>query len=1648
MKKKSILVFLLALVSTASLGAVACKKAEEHQHNWSYKSNNDLHWQNCGDCDAAKDFGVHNDADKNGSCDVCGAGVSGVNWLSDDNNHWVDNNGDKVGMGGHVDENDDGHCDTCDKLLKETVTFDTNGLCDVAPASVDHGTAVAKPADPEAQGFIFAGWYTDSEFETAFDFKKPVTEATTVYAKWEDDTTAGCSAKYPITIDKPGVPASHSFGKFNKLYFKYTATETNRFNAFLGAGQASAACAFTTDLDGDPYTNADEIGGSVYFDLEKGESVIVEVVRGENLTNEQKIEVYVDLTQNEPVPKTGWHGGVWENPETEVSVTIDDKTNKVLFNDKEYVFRFVGGANAKLTFEADNTTYTISALQAEILFISGGSTNCTLIPYVKPDPIDISKFSGIYENKDGSTVDKFNYLKKICIYSSGNGYIVRGSAKESCILGDKYASFDQERNVLTYYFDYRITVNLNEDGEPESVTVKYNGATAVYTRTADSGDEIPAKLPLDDDSTYYGENGGKIDTDSMGSQHINGSGYRVIIENYIAAENKYFVKVGDKNYTLIVEGTGKNAVVKMLDEAGAVTDTLSVFEPVYVDLSRIDQNITLAADDFTRKYYFYKITEEGYYKFTSDVNGLSVYVNVSESDLFDGEITADLTADGNSVYLTVGAIVGVSVKNCEQIPSNVTLKVEPGLPPYGLESERPLTAKVNDNGVVAINMGSISVDNESGNYYAEITNVKAGNYYMCISLYDDNMEDYTYPYYYTVNGVEYGRKYNQDTWTYDYFGGISATNNYAKITVEEGTDKLSIVVNGKGVIRLWSDPLSDVKELEFNGDSGSITQNGKYKCENFGNLVRVESLTFTCETEFTVYIDGLPTTAKKLTLTKDQLEKGFTIDLADSATVEFNADYSVGAQKNPYKFDTIGSVNFNHTEGQLTYIEIDLSKYTLNTDFVLSFESAKQYYFQINGEGTKYGYGVKDGVMEPLENLAYKHNVTDEASKKLLIVVGSDVAGFGGYLTLSVVVGIEELAQPLTFSTIPIGESLISFTSLNASQGDSNLVVKAAAATTMVFTGVSPFKLLLANGTVKEAVLTNGNYIVDNLAFLSGENKYIRIISDEEQQIIVATTYLRGSEAYPYTLTFKNGAADLQITSGANNFYTIESGTYKFTTNSNYCSASIGQTAIEKNKLFTVEETALISFYCSGKANVTLTLTVPESMQRLFVYTDADDLEHEVNVKEDGLTLDGVAYSLDSKEGDVYTFVADSDDGVLTVNLTLNPDGLKFGEYDMEIKISEIFTPDQVGVYSGTWGTPARDISIKFDAEGKGEMYLLNSSLQSTLYTFKKITDNGDGTYTVVHNEVNVKFKFVDGGVSLTQTTSAFGALTFNLTHYYMFTAEQAGKYEGKVVIYPAAIEFDRNGAGTMTLPNSGGSSIISSFSSITDNLNGTYTVKATNGEAVFNFNSDGSITFTQIPEATFTATLTKTHMFTEKQAGEYTGNMFSKDISISFDVDGKGSMTMPLDASNPMAAPTTETITQIVKNSNDTYTINGKVTFRFTSDGIVVTSIPSGAANCLLTKPQVALPELVPGTYSGQLGGWKDVVLTINSDGTVTFREGETTYENLKLTFVNDSYTFTIDFGFGTTDYTFTVNNDDNNYSLYLSEVGSDENNGTLTAN
>ncbi len=56
-----------------------------------------------------------------------------------------------------------------------------------APASqnVPYNETADDPGKLSAEGYTFIGWYTDDTYDTEFDFTKPITSNTTVYAKWE-----------------------------------------------------------------------------------------------------------------------------------------------------------------------------------------------------------------------------------------------------------------------------------------------------------------------------------------------------------------------------------------------------------------------------------------------------------------------------------------------------------------------------------------------------------------------------------------------------------------------------------------------------------------------------------------------------------------------------------------------------------------------------------------------------------------------------------------------------------------------------------------------------------------------------------------------------------------------------------------------------------------------------------------------------------------------------------------------------------------------------------------------------------------------------------------------------------------------------------------------------------------------------------------------------------------------------------------------------------------------------------------------------------------------------------------------------------------------------------------------------------------------
>lgn len=80
--------------------------------------------------------------------------------------------------------------------VTHTLTFDLNGAPGSTPASqtLDESALPTKPQDPTWDNHSFLGWYTDPTAGDAFDFTKPLTGDTTVYAHWSEmGATIACA---------------------------------------------------------------------------------------------------------------------------------------------------------------------------------------------------------------------------------------------------------------------------------------------------------------------------------------------------------------------------------------------------------------------------------------------------------------------------------------------------------------------------------------------------------------------------------------------------------------------------------------------------------------------------------------------------------------------------------------------------------------------------------------------------------------------------------------------------------------------------------------------------------------------------------------------------------------------------------------------------------------------------------------------------------------------------------------------------------------------------------------------------------------------------------------------------------------------------------------------------------------------------------------------------------------------------------------------------------------------------------------------------------------------------------------------------------------------------------------------------------------
>ena len=126
-----------------------------------------------------------------------------------------------------------------------SVSFDACDGSDAVTQQIDEGCFAQKPADPTREGYVFKGWYSDKECTVEFDFSKPVTDDTTVYAKWAKLITVSFSLGY----DGAKAPDSVTIEQGSAIgELPVPSRSGYAFEGWYdGATKASASTAFNSD---------------------------------------------------------------------------------------------------------------------------------------------------------------------------------------------------------------------------------------------------------------------------------------------------------------------------------------------------------------------------------------------------------------------------------------------------------------------------------------------------------------------------------------------------------------------------------------------------------------------------------------------------------------------------------------------------------------------------------------------------------------------------------------------------------------------------------------------------------------------------------------------------------------------------------------------------------------------------------------------------------------------------------------------------------------------------------------------------------------------------------------------------------------------------------------------------------------------------------------------------------------------------------------------------------------------------------------------------------------------------------------------------------------------------------------------------------
>lgn len=102
-----------------------------------------------------------------------------------------------------------------------TVKFNSNKGSKVSSQKIYYNDKLKKPSNPKRSGYVFAGWYKDSKYKTAWNFDAKVTKNTTLYAKWAKKCTVKFNAnKGSVKTKSKSVGYKEKYGTMPKAVRK------------------------------------------------------------------------------------------------------------------------------------------------------------------------------------------------------------------------------------------------------------------------------------------------------------------------------------------------------------------------------------------------------------------------------------------------------------------------------------------------------------------------------------------------------------------------------------------------------------------------------------------------------------------------------------------------------------------------------------------------------------------------------------------------------------------------------------------------------------------------------------------------------------------------------------------------------------------------------------------------------------------------------------------------------------------------------------------------------------------------------------------------------------------------------------------------------------------------------------------------------------------------------------------------------------------------------------------------------------------------------------------------------------------------------------------------------------------------------------